>query len=253
VHRFWRVSTGRALCAGVSLWFGICFSAGAEMRIWHKIDGTRFDAEFTREALGKIFFQGADKENFSLLESDLVANDIKYLRSVIPPTVDIGFSKKIREMPKSDYAHQDFYSMEITATFKIKKTSRAEFTGQLPAEVYLIGKEVSSDEYRLFEKKGFLVEFPDGKREFNYQLKSVLIHYSEYTGDERGALYEGYVAVVFDRTGTPLAFETNLSWMKKDNLAALRKLPVPGFLDKECRKRPVPRTRSGYTGSDWDY
>lgn len=228
-------------------------TAFAEMRIWHTKDGSRFEAEFLREKPGKIFLKGIDKQNFTLAITNLVANDIKYIRTQVLPEVAIQFSKTIRERERSDYARQTDNAMEVTAEVLVQRTSRALFDGQLKGEVYLIAKEVATDDYRLFSKKGFVVRFDGESREFTFETKAVVINYEEYTTEQRGAIYEGYVVILFDLQGKPMASDTNLAWMDEPRIEALRTLPVPAFFDQMCNKRAVPRPRSGYKGSDMSY
>ncbi|MBI9020018.1 MAG: hypothetical protein JEZ10_02020 [Verrucomicrobia bacterium] len=225
----------------------------AEMRIWHTQDGDRFEAEFLREKPGKVFLRGTDSQNFTVALTNLVANDIKYIRSRILPEVQIDFSKSIEELERSDYARQTDHAMEVTGTVTVRRTSRSPFDGQFSGEVYLIAKEAATDDYRLFDKRGFAVRFPDGSREFEFETKAVVINYEEYTTEMRGAFYEGYVVILFDLQGNPMAFDSNLSWMDESRIDALRKLPVPSFFDQTCKKRSVPRPKSGYKGFEFSY
>ena len=227
--------------------------AMAELRIWHTKDGSSFEAEFLREKPGKIFFKGTDKQNFTVALTNLVANDVRYIRSSVLPDVDIRFTKSVREKERSDYARQTDQTMEVTGTVVVQRTSRNPFEGQFPGEIYLIAKEVATDDFRLLGKQGFAVRFPGESREFTFETQATVTNYEEYTAEMRGAFYEGYVVILFDLQGRPMALDTNLSWIDESRIDALRKLPVPGFFDQMCRKRSVPRPKSGYKGENWSY
>ena len=238
------------VCMMACLWTAV--GAAAEMRIWYTKDGARYEAEFLREKPGKIFLKGVDKQNFTVALTNLVANDVKYIRTKVLPDVAIEVSKTVREKERSDYARQTDYAMEVTAEVIVKRTSKALFEGQFPGEVYLIAKEVATDDYRLFGKKGFVVKFSGDSRAFTFETKATVTNYEEFTTEKRGAEYEGYVVILFDLHGNPMAFDSNLSWMDESRIDALRKLPVPGFFDQMCNKRSVPRPKSA-TGQIWDW
>ncbi|MDD3276410.1 MAG: hypothetical protein PHP93_05105, partial [Kiritimatiellales bacterium] len=118
------------------------------------------------------------------------------------------------------------------------------YDAELTAEVYLIGKEVATDDYSLFGKGTSSVQFTEeNKGIFEFSTSADIRRYEEYSGGEaRGATYAGYLVAVFDPQGSRIGVKTNLSWLddekKIDALCALR---VGNFFDANCRKQSVPR------------
>jgi hypothetical protein len=233
----------------------LSLSAGAEMRFWHDRAGNEFQGEYSKEVFGNIYLRGTDGHVFPVAATNLIDGDIAYIRSLSPPKIQIKFSKKLREITDypEDYSPEtwDDHEIEVTGLVTVRKMGHQPYTGALRGELYLIGKEVdpSSSPFRLFAKKGFAISFPGETSEFQCQLTQTLRYYSMNGELDRGAHYQGYVVVVDDSAGNRLAFDTNLSWLKEDEVAALRKVPCPGFLDEDCNKRPVPRPKS-YRESD---
>ncbi len=133
----------------------------------------------------------------------------------------------------------------VTAEVQVRKKSRAPFNGILRAEVYLIGKEVATDHYRLSGRGTSRVQFTEENQGvYTFQTSADFRVYEEYNDLEmRGAEYAGYLAVVMDSMGNRLAAETDLSWLKDEKIDALRKFHIDSFFDENCRKRSVPRPR----------
>ena len=220
----------------------LTFHASAQMRVWHGKDGKEYVGTFEQEAFGKLFFRGPDKKIFSLVATNLIDSDLDHVRSEALPEVQIQFrkTKRAKEQPEYDWA--DNVEIEVKGTVKIRKTSKFPYFGTLKGEIYLIAEEVATDDYKLVAKKIFPVRFPDVKKaEVEAQISVIIRNYKDKNDDMRGAFYEGYVVIVSEADGTPMELRTDLGWMSEEKIGALRRLPVPGFLDEECRKRPVPR------------
>jgi len=216
--------------------------ASAEMRVWHDKDGKEYTGNFEREAFGKLFFRGPDKKIFSLVATNLIDSDLEHVRSNALPEVQIQFqkSKRLKDKPDKDWG--DDMEMEVKGTVKIRKTSKFPYFGTLKGEVYLIAEEVATDDYKLVAKKTFPVKFPNVKKaEVEAKISVIIRNFKDKNEDMRGAFYEGYVVIVSDADGTPMELKTDLGWITEEKIDALRRLPVPGFLNKECKKRPVPR------------
>jgi hypothetical protein len=226
------------------LFFLVCGVATAEMRVWHCRDGQAVAGEFERMQMGKVFLRGEDKRIVSLTMTNLVAADLRYVYAKVPPEIEIRFSKKEKKVPVPPDARQDDV-VGVTATVDVKKTSRLPFEGVLQGELYLIGKEVATEDYRLFDKKEFSVSFPNPEKNlFEIQRYAELFTYDEYDTRRRGALYAGYVVAIYGLDGNLMDFSTNLSWVKEEQIGLLREMVLPAFFYKDCKERPVPRPDS---------
>jgi hypothetical protein len=132
----------------------------------------------------------------------------------------------------------------VTATVQIRQESSADFDGILRAEVYLIGKEVATDVYRLSGKSISQVQFTEeNNRKYTFETSADFRVYEEYNRLEtRGAEYAGYLVVVLDPTGNILDTRTDLSWVEgEEKVDTLREFYIDTFFDESVRKRSVPR------------
>lgn len=221
-------------------------ASGAQARYWHTKDGEEFVGAYEKAVFGNVYFRGLDGKLFKVASADLVESDKAFISASFTPEVEVRFTKKIRKI--TDYPDNydpsawDDSEMEITGLVSVTKKRGIPYSGKLRGEVYLIGEEVATDDYRLFGKKGFTVSFPGEKSNvFECEIKKTLRTYTMNGNLERGAHYKGYVVVIESFAGDLVAFESNLSWMNEEKIAALRKLSCPGFLDENCKKRSVPR------------
>jgi hypothetical protein len=224
--------------------------AYAEMRVWEDSAGKQVKAEFVRELFGSVELRRPDGSLHSIPVENLSALDIKYLRTRIPPEVELEVRTQKRAKERSGNATRaefEQFSDEIyivTATVRIRQTSSAEFDGILRAEVYLIGEEVATDHYRLSGKGASQVRFTEeNKREYEFEVSADFRVYEEYNRlQTRGAEYAGYMVVVVDPMGNILNTQTDLSWIEgEDEINNLRKFHVDTFFDETIRKRSVPR------------
>jgi len=223
-----------------------CGSVSAEMRIWEDTSGMMVKAEFVREIFGAVELRRTDGALHSIPLGNLSSQDADYVRTRIPPEIELNVRKQKRDKVRNEEFVRggDIISV-ITAEIEVKKTSRAPFNGILRAEVYLIGKEVATDHYRLSGRGTSRVQFTEENQGvYTFQTSADFRVYEEYNDLEmRGAEYAGYLAVVMDSMGNRLAAETDLSWLKDEKIDALRKFHIDSFFDENCRKRSVPRPR----------
>jgi len=227
-----------------------CSSVSAELRVWEDAAGVQVKAEFERELFGSVELRRPDGSLHSIPLQNLSEADINYLRTQIPPEIEMEVRTQTRPKERNENAtRSEFrqYSDEIntvTAEVQIRQQSKAVFNGVLRLEVYLIGKEVATDHYRLSAKGTDRVQLTEeNRRTFVYETSADFRVYEEYNFDTRGASYAGYLVLVLDPMGNKLAVETNLSWLEGEKIDVLRKFHVFSFFDENCRKRSVPRPR----------
>jgi hypothetical protein len=206
------------------------------------LDRRSVAGEFDRVQRGKLYVRGVDKHIVTIALTNLVPSDLEYVCSIMPPEIDVKFKKSITPGELPPDARQDDIE-EITVTVEVKKTSKMPFNGVLKGELYLIGKEVATEHYRLFSKKIFSIYFPDPNNNvFTIQHQDELFTFDEYDTRKRGALYDGYILAIYGVDGTLMELETNYSWAKKEEpFKLLRAMTVPAYFFEDCRERAVPR------------
>ncbi len=221
-------------------------AVSAEMRIWEDTSGHSVKAEFVRELFKAVELRRPDGTLHSIPLDNLSEQDSAYVRTRIPPEIALNVRKQKRDKVRNeDFVQDGDFISVVTADVEIRKTSRAPFTGNLRAEVYLIGKEVATDHYRLCGRETSRVLFTEENQSvYTFQTSAEFRVYEEYNHLEvRGAEYAGYLVVVMDPAGNQLATRTDLSWLKDEKIDALRAFHVDSFFDENCRKRSVPRPR----------
>lgn len=245
--RYWKKSL--FICCAVTALF-LCGSAVAEMRVWEDAAGKEVRGEYVREQFGFLELRQPDGSLYSIPLENLSAQDTQYLRTRIPPEIELKVRAQKRPKERNKNATRARFEQYrddinvVTARVEVHKKSSAPFTGTLRAEVYLIGKEVATDDYRLSGKEAEKIQFTEeNKGVYTFETSADFRVYQEYNRLQiRGAEYAGYVVVVIDAMGNTLAVKTNLSWLNDDKkIDALRKLYVDAFFDQNGRKRSVPR------------
>lgn len=213
-----------------------------EMRIWHSIDGTRFVGEYEAERLDRYYFRDENGKTRTIPVKDLVPNDERYIRTIVPPEIKVDFRKKAY-IPQGTYADKDV--TVIDGQLEIRKIGRKPFYGKLRGELCYVGEEVATDHYMMLAKKKFSVEFPDSENPtVDITLRAEARVYEEYNHIQmRGRNYEGYAVFIFSSTGELIAFDTDLSWLTKENLEAFRQLDEFNFFNESCQKQRVPRPK----------
>jgi len=216
----------------------------AEMRTWRTQDGRRFEAEYSREIFGTVYFKDAGRNQISIDLENLSETDINHLRTTVPPEMDLKFSKRTLPKERSIYRSQDDNITLVTGIVEVKKTSRLPFDGTLRAELYMVGKEVATDHLVLLGKESSRVKFTEENRG-RYEFRSTVEErtYREYNNQMRGADYEGHLLLVIGPQGNIMESETDLSWLDENEYEKLRALPVRTFFNESVKKRPVPRPK----------
>lgn len=228
-------------------------SAYAEVRTWQDKTGRRYEAEFVQELFDNVTLRDTKGKEYRIAVEDLSEHDQKYVRVMVPPEMEIKFSKKTEPKPKpwELYDLDNDATTAISATVEIYKKSKRSFTSRLNAELFLVAKEVEGKNFILLSKTDSSFLFSEqngGQHEFKADPVEVIV-YTEYNGTQRrGEEYLGYLVAVSDSLGNLVGVSTDISWLA-DKVTELRELYLHGeasvysrHFDKETiRKVKVPR------------
>lgn len=227
-------------------------AASAEMRIWRQKDSSAVEGEYMRYQSGRVYLKDPSRKTHSIVieKANLCDEDLRYLSSKIPPEVDIKFRVK-RSKENGEYADPDATYIDTKVT--LTKISKEPFTGELNAELYLVRKEIATDEYRILAKKQVSVRFPDDNPVFETEISGKIRTLFGSPGgyeEDRGWTYEGYLVVVIGPDGEIIKYKTDLKWLNQEILGTFRKMPTYWFFDENLRRASTPRPRSigGYDG-----
>lgn len=193
----------------------------AELRIWTDESGKTIEAEHVRTMDDKVVLKLADGSEIKVSLDTLKEKDRRYAILLAPPRVEIKVSAKTdRENtavgPSSRGPGVQVQEERVQASVTIRKTSSAPYEAPMMSEVYLIGKPEQAGYYIVLDSSKSKFTFTtENKNEHSYQGAMVNLKQLE-SGQQAGVEYEGYLAVVRDRTGdiigmkcSKLAFEKN--------------------------------------------
>ena len=217
-----------------------------QMRVWEDVNGLQIKGKFIREIFGSIEIRRPNGELHSITIEELSAEDLTYVRTLIPPEVEIlvRSSESAKERNEEFIWANDKVTV-VSANVEVRKKSRSPYQGTLKAEIYLIGKEMVTGAYTLAGMATSRVHFTDeNKGRYTFKTSAIYRVYEEYNELEiRGASYEGYLVVVVDPQGNKIATETDLSWLLDENINKIRNFYVGIFFNENCNKRSVPRPK----------
>lgn len=231
----------------------VWMSAGADdIRIWTDKKGRKYEAAFVSEMFDKVTLRDAQGKETRLAVDDLSENDQLYMRVMIPPELEIKFSKKVQPKPRPwelyDSDHDTTFL--IDATVEISKKSKRPFTSRLTAELFLIAKQYEGDNYILLSKtdSSFLLNDDNDNKQIIKAGTVEVSVFTEYNDQRRGWEYQGYLVAVSDARGNILQVVTDIEWLR-DKVPNLREIYVRGqssmysrFFDKQnVQKVRAPR------------
>ena len=177
------------------------FNARSEFRIWEDVSGRIWEGEFQTLNAGKIVVIDRAGKRAEYSPDELSENDLSYLEEVLPPrlSLDVAKMSDSRSSGKSEM---------ITCRAAIKKTDNRSYKGKLTAVLVLISEETRTGAYSkagsttqhtftLMEKHGLAFEF-----------ESNAVKLMKRSANS-GRVYAGYILVVWDRFGNPVAVKSN--------------------------------------------
>lgn len=188
------------LIAVAALW-AVASSVQAEFRIWEDARGNVVEGEFMALSGDDAVLRGQDGREIRLDSGGLCIADREYLDRTVPPQLDIDVSKTTG----GEGAQGQSESVRCLAT--LRQADRRAYGGGLVAVLVVMGEDLrtgaavplSTTEHRftLPERRGEAVGFASG-----------WVRFSGKTG-QSGRAYSGYLLVVWDRFGAPIAVKTN--------------------------------------------
>lgn len=220
----------------------LCFGEDG-LRIWRTQSGQHVEGRFVRILLGKVQLETADGEKVYLPLEDLSKWDKKHLSTIFIPEVRIRFSDSSRSKFRSKNALADDIIRIVTGTVTVTAKEEVE-SDTLSLEMYLVGEEVATDDYKLMKKGAMPLKFTE-ENDYTCEmfLETESRKYMEYNYELRGCLYTGYALIILDRKGRVIDLKSDLSWLTKDNLEKLRAFDEEDFFNDQLKKRPIPRPK----------
>ena len=143
------------------LWIVFSFAlAGSayESRIWEDVNGNQFEGRFVKELFGKLTIKAEDGTEKVFLLEDLSELDQKYLRTQVPPKMDISVTyKEVDIEPRPAIMMRVILTKDSQLTIEITKKSQRPFTSRLKAEIMVIAEECVSGDPVLMDMRNALL------------------------------------------------------------------------------------------------
>ncbi|MDF7825862.1 hypothetical protein P4B35_17670 [Pontiellaceae bacterium B12227] len=175
-------------------------SVSAEFRIWESTDGTIWEGEFVTMNGGRVVIRDQAGKKNEYKPDALCEADRDYLEKVIPPALSIDVSRSTDSISGS--------SERVKCIATIKKANTAKYSGELTAVLVMLAEELKTGAY---SKAGSATEFkftlPE-KHGVPVQFKSDTQKFLKRSNNS-GRAYSGYILVVWDRFGNPVAVKSN--------------------------------------------
>ena len=194
----------------------------AEMRTWTSTKGQTIEAEYVRHSMGKIVLKRADGKEITIPPEYLSEEDQTYASRLVPPKLDLDFSKTEVSKNRGGFTSANYKGKDTGFYVKIGKKSREPYDRKLKVELFILGKNLHSNEkVMLFEKVWTDVMLSNEYGEV-LELSTKPIKLASYKGSSgyaAGTMYDSYAFFVFDDTGNLLDSRASVK-----NL--LEKLPI---------------------------
>lgn len=229
-----------------------------ELRIWEDVNGNQFEGRFVKELFGKMTVEAEDGTKKVFLLDDLSKLDQKYLRTMVPPKMDITVThKEVDVQTRPAIMMRVILTRDFQFTVKITKKSQRPFTARLKAEIMLIAKECVTGDPVLMDITSNEFLFPEVTKNATVEMKSRMVRMEKsqqnnLDGGYAGQEYEGYLVVVSTLDGDIVYVESSLpKWFEEPEVIEnLRELWIAGrpswfsrIFTKESKGKKVPPPR----------
>lgn len=176
----------------------------AEMRMWTDKKGNSIEAEFVKIFSGKVVLKLANGKQVKVPQSGLSKEDQEYLKSAIPPKIDIhvDIDKKGEQTSSDGYGYSSRRKQKIKGHVTLTKKNRDPSSRQFTAYLYVFAKELRDDEIWVLDtvKEAFSFE---NQKTFEFSGNQRSVNYTDYSdGADSGDQYEGYLVFIEDEKGS---------------------------------------------------
>ncbi len=207
---------GRWIVKSAVLWGIILMGAAwasAEMRTWTARNGQTIEAEYVRDAAGKVWIRPVNGKVRAVPTAALSEDDQQYIYKQTLPKITVHVDDDIsRSTVGSDI---DNVAEEIRCTVEIRKTSHQPYPVDYEMLFFMLGMNIRRQEYYIAEKK--IETFALVKKNDIFSFNGKLIRFEHDPDPPRGTRYEGYLLCVRTAEGKMLATKGRDKYLKQLN------------------------------------
>jgi hypothetical protein len=182
----------------------ICYG---EFRIWEDTKGNVLEAEFITMNGSLVLVRERSGKEREFNPSLLCEADHQYLEKVLPPKLSIDVSKTTEGGTSRSKGEA------VRCLVSLKQTDTRAYKGELTAVLVVMGESIRTGAKQSVGKKEHVFTLPDDRG----QLIEFSSDTEKFNGNKNksGNTYSGYLLVVWDRFGNPVAVESNRTEFEK--------------------------------------
>jgi hypothetical protein len=179
-------------------------SSVAEFRIWEDVNGKIWEGEFVTLSAGEVVMRDQMGARIIVKPEQLSAADQLYLEKVIPPRLSIDVSKT------TDNTKSRGSSESVRCLVSMKQTDNRPYTGKLTAVLVVMNEDIKTGSTSVENKKEYSFSLPEKRGEIA-EFKGDRADFYRKSGNtsRSGKAYSGYILVIWDRFGNPIAIKSN--------------------------------------------
>ena len=179
----------------------VSLSARAEFRIWESTRGDVWEGEFVTMNGGLVVVRDQSGNKTELKPEALCPADLEYLEKMVPPKVNISVSKT------TDSAGASGSQERVKCLATLRQVDTKPYSGELTLVLVIMAEDIRTGAMSISSKteEGFTLPANRGEA-LEFASKSAQFYKRSQKG---GRAYSGYLVVVWDRFGNPIAVESN--------------------------------------------
>lgn len=174
----------------------VCLEAFGGYRIWTDKNGNSIEAEFVCISAGKVVIRDKQGKQYRFDPKKLSAKDQEFLKTSIPPEIEIVFSKK-QDRRNKDYSY--YADVFMSGEIEVLKKNREPYAREMKVVFMMVGEDQRTRNYIMLDRVEATFDFKTSK---SFELAGNRFKMQEDRYDNSyGTKYEGYLAVVLDDGG----------------------------------------------------
>jgi len=219
------------------------------MRVWNNRNGKSLEAEFVTVMAGQVVVRNARGKQLKIPMEDLSEADRVFTDLANPPSFNIDFSKKSKQIPPppdSPFIGGDarpYQAFDYIFGARIRQKGSRVYNHELFIEYFAVAEEVDGDNYKLVDRKSSsFIPSVENKHshEFYGEIARIQQQAVRQQAPLRGTKYGGFLITITDERGVIIDYKASHEWLF-ENLEHLKKIPVGKHFNKKCERVGPPR------------
>lgn len=220
-------------------WISLMFISGAawaESRIWTDVAGQSIEAEYVTLVGGRVVLRMHNGNDIRISVESLSEEDREYVELKNPPRIDINVASKtaVKSVNNSGSKNNKIQTRVdvVFVQVDLKKAGSEAYDQKLTVEIFLMGREIGSNQHILLDQKKSTFSFT-GENQNQYTSIFDPIELRTVSGSsKKGFEYKGYLVVVSNKQKEVIAIKASRLEYEK-NMDVISKAPKGTAFDKQ--------------------